>query len=126
MPQRVRGGEWIDRQRSQGSGGPGTPPGSVLVACVCSIRGAPASLPDVVLAIARTLQRGRSRRLAAPANVTDRSTGYSRHPGCRSRSACMPAFDVDAVRRRFSSLDDFAFFDAPGGTQVPGEVGEAI
>jgi cysteine desulfurase family protein (TIGR01976 family) len=35
-------------------------------------------------------------------------------------------FDVDAVRRRFSSLDDFAFFDAPGGTQVPGEVGDAI
>ncbi len=35
-------------------------------------------------------------------------------------------FDVDAVRRRFSSLDQFAFFDAPGGTQVPGEVGDAI
>lgn len=36
-------------------------------------------------------------------------------------------FDVDAVRARFSSLkEDFAFFDAPGGTQVPDEVGEAV
>ena len=34
---------------------------------------------------------------------------------------------VEAVRRRFSSLQDgFAFFDAPGGTQVPYEVGDAI
>src|SRR4051794_8636168 len=38
----------------------------------------------------------------------------------------MTAFDVDAVRRRFSSLEGFAFFDAPGGTQVPGEVGDAV
>src|SRR5580658_9095319 len=37
------------------------------------------------------------------------------------------AFDVEAVRARFSALDgSFAFFDAPGGTQVPDEVGEAI
>ena len=37
------------------------------------------------------------------------------------------SFDVDAVRSRFSALDGtFAFFDAPGGTQVPDEVGEAI
>jgi cysteine desulfurase family protein (TIGR01976 family) len=37
------------------------------------------------------------------------------------------AFDVDAVRRRYSSLaGGFRFFDAPGGTQVPDEVGEAI
>ena len=34
---------------------------------------------------------------------------------------------VDAMRRRFSSLQrGFTFFDAPGGTQVPDEVGEAI
>jgi cysteine desulfurase family protein (TIGR01976 family) len=34
---------------------------------------------------------------------------------------------IDAVRRRFSSLGSgFAFFDAPGGSQVPDEVGEAI
>jgi cysteine desulfurase family protein (TIGR01976 family) len=34
---------------------------------------------------------------------------------------------VDAVRSRFSSLQrGFAFFDAPGGTQVPDEVGDAI
>ena len=36
-------------------------------------------------------------------------------------------FDVEAVRARFSSLrSGFAFFDAPGGTQVPDEVGAAI
>jgi cysteine desulfurase family protein (TIGR01976 family) len=36
-------------------------------------------------------------------------------------------FDVDATRARFSSLrDGFAFLDAPGGSQVPDEVGEAI
>jgi cysteine desulfurase family protein (TIGR01976 family) len=35
--------------------------------------------------------------------------------------------DVDAIRRRFSSLQGgFAFLDAPGGSQVPDEVGEAI
>jgi cysteine desulfurase family protein (TIGR01976 family) len=35
--------------------------------------------------------------------------------------------DIDAVRRRFSSLGTgFAFLDAPGGSQVPGEVGDAI
>src|SRR5579875_329915 len=35
--------------------------------------------------------------------------------------------DVDALRRRFSSLrDGFAFLDAPGGSQVPDEVGEAV
>ena len=33
----------------------------------------------------------------------------------------------EAVRRRFSSLQDgFAFFDAPGGSQVPDEVGDVI
>jgi len=37
------------------------------------------------------------------------------------------AFDVDAARARFSSLaSGFAFLDAPGGTQVPDEVGDAI
>jgi cysteine desulfurase family protein (TIGR01976 family) len=36
-------------------------------------------------------------------------------------------FEVEAARARFSSLrSGFAFFDAPGGTQVPDEVGEAI
>ena len=35
--------------------------------------------------------------------------------------------DVAAIRGRFSSLQQgFAFFDAPGGSQVPDEVGEAI
>ena len=36
--------------------------------------------------------------------------------------------DIAAVRARFSSLrtNDFAFLDAPGGSQVPDEVGNAI
>ncbi len=35
--------------------------------------------------------------------------------------------DVEAVRRRFSALDSpLAYFDGPGGTQVPDEVIEAI
>mgnify|MGYP001556413275 CR=1 FL=1 len=39
----------------------------------------------------------------------------------------MTVLDVDAVRQRFSSLrGGFAFLDAPGGSQVPDEVGEAI
>jgi cysteine desulfurase family protein (TIGR01976 family) len=37
------------------------------------------------------------------------------------------ALDVSSVRRRFSALDRrLAFFDAPGGTQVPDEVAAAI
>jgi cysteine desulfurase family protein (TIGR01976 family) len=37
------------------------------------------------------------------------------------------ALDVGAVRRRYSSLQrGFTFLDAPGGSQVPDEVGEAI
>jgi cysteine desulfurase family protein (TIGR01976 family) len=37
------------------------------------------------------------------------------------------SIDVAAIRARFSSLGQgFAFFDAPGGSQVPDEVGEAI
>ena len=35
--------------------------------------------------------------------------------------------DVSAARDRFSALkSDFLFFDAPGGSQVPDEVGEAV
>jgi cysteine desulfurase family protein (TIGR01976 family) len=35
--------------------------------------------------------------------------------------------DIAGVRSRFSSLrEGFSFFDAPGGTQVPDEVGDAI
>jgi cysteine desulfurase family protein (TIGR01976 family) len=37
------------------------------------------------------------------------------------------AFDVEAVRARFSALDrELAFFDGPGGTQTPDEVIDAI
>src|SRR5436309_3796359 len=37
-------------------------------------------------------------------------------------------FDVASARARFSSLKDggFVFLDAPGGSQVPDEVGDAI
>jgi cysteine desulfurase family protein (TIGR01976 family) len=39
----------------------------------------------------------------------------------------VPEFDVVAVRKRFSALSgDFVFLDAPGGTQTPDEVGEAV
>src|SRR3954466_12811287 len=35
--------------------------------------------------------------------------------------------DLASVRKRFSSLQgDFIFFDAPGGSQVPDEVGDAM
>jgi cysteine desulfurase family protein (TIGR01976 family) len=38
-----------------------------------------------------------------------------------------PTLDVGRIRERFSSLQDgFAFFDAPGGSQVPDEVGDAV
>ena len=38
-----------------------------------------------------------------------------------------PELDVEAVRERYSSLGPgFSFFDAPGGTQVPDEVGLAM
>ena len=38
-----------------------------------------------------------------------------------------PELDVEAVRERFASLGPgFSFFDAPGGTQVPDEVGVAM
>jgi cysteine desulfurase family protein (TIGR01976 family) len=36
------------------------------------------------------------------------------------------SLDITAVRGRFSSLAGFTFLDAPGGTQVPDEVGAAI
>ena len=39
----------------------------------------------------------------------------------------MTSFDIDAVRARFGSLHgDFVFLDAPGGTQTPDEVGDAV
>jgi len=37
-----------------------------------------------------------------------------------------PGLDITAIRDRFSSPRNFAFLDAPGGSQVPDEVGEAI
>jgi cysteine desulfurase family protein (TIGR01976 family) len=38
-----------------------------------------------------------------------------------------PTLDVGRIRERFSSLQDgFAFLDAPGGSQVPDEVGDAV
>jgi cysteine desulfurase family protein (TIGR01976 family) len=47
--------------------------------------------------------------------------------GDYARTMVAAAFDVEAVRERFGALrTDFAFFDAPGGTQVPDEVGAAM
>src|SRR5262249_9968155 len=49
-----------------------------------------------------------------------------KHP--RSERVTTTLYSVESARARFSSLREggFAFFDAPGGTQVPDEVGEAI
>ncbi len=42
-------------------------------------------------------------------------------------SPVTPSFDLDGARRRFSALArDLAFFDGPGGTQVPDSVVDAI
>src|SRR5205807_6590644 len=44
-----------------------------------------------------------------------------------SSSMSTVALDVQAVRARFSALrQSLAFFDGPGGTQVPDEVIEAV
>src|SRR5258707_12545418 len=44
-----------------------------------------------------------------------------------ARSMSATVLDVKAARSRFSSLQGgFAFLDAPGGSQVPDEVGDAI
>ena len=45
----------------------------------------------------------------------------------RPSAGARAGIDVAAIRDRFSSLrQGFAFLDAPGGTQVPDEVGDAI
>ena len=37
------------------------------------------------------------------------------------------AFDVNRIRKEFPALDsEIAFFDGPGGSQVPKSVGDAI
>src|SRR5213076_1529880 len=48
--------------------------------------------------------------------------------GGYARSMATTLFDVASARARFSSLRDggFVFLDAPGGSQVPDEVGDAI
>ena len=63
-----------------------------------------------------------------PAPARFGRTGDSKRHEC-DYLPCMTraAPDLGAVRRRFSSLQgDFMFFDAPGGSQVPDEVGEAM
>src|SRR5580704_11652401 len=62
--------------------------------------------------------------------------GYAHTASARERDPCTTArrpmaaaltLDHTAVRRRFSALQSgFAFLDAPGGSQVPDSVGEAI
>src|SRR5437773_11853696 len=48
--------------------------------------------------------------------------------GGYARLMATTLFDVAGARSRFSSLEDggFIFLDAPGGSQVPDEVGDAI
>lgn len=43
-------------------------------------------------------------------------------------STALETFDINGVRSRFSALSsgDFSFFDAPAGTKVPDEVGDAM
>ena len=55
--------------------------------------------------------------------------GSSRTPTEREPTdgSVVDELDVAAARQRFFSLQQgFAFFDAPGGSQVPDEVGDAI
>src|SRR5581483_11893352 len=73
---------------------------------------------------------GRRGRLRARPRRPDRVRRLRRQhrPGrVRADPARGVAVNVEAVRSRFSSLGrGFAFFDAPGGTQVPDEVGQAV
>src|SRR5207244_11116746 len=92
-------------------------------------------------------RRGCDARRARPAARGAGSRGAARqggagllHRGVAPRHAPLPladqrrgdrmstvTFDVAAVRRRFSALQtDLAFFDGPGGTQVPDSVIEAV
>src|SRR5919199_6333661 len=69
--------------------------------------------------VLRGRYRSRGRRApSSPASRTNRSSVFE---------MSTLAFDVDAVRARFSALRrPLAFFDGPGGTQVPDEVIEAV
>ena len=69
-----------------------------------------------------------SGRLAGAKKIVCIVSGGNIDPAVLSRILVgETAVNVDAVRERFSSLQSgFAFFDAPGGTQVPDEVGQAI
>lgn len=53
---------------------------------------------------------------------------FARNGGIQAGGWEQPvSFDVLAARKRFSALnDEFVFLDAPGGTQTPDEVGEAV
>ena len=63
----------------------------------------------------------------APAGISpERERGAPRALAKAGRVSTV-AFDVEAIRARFSALDGpTAFFDGPGGTQVPDSVVEAI
>jgi cysteine desulfurase family protein (TIGR01976 family) len=53
--------------------------------------------------------------------------GASRNRELPMTETLSASMDIAAIRARFSALrQDFAFFDAPGGSQVPDEVGDAI
>src|SRR5207244_12009769 len=66
---------------------------------------------------------------AGPGTAIDALFGHRRHTRIvvTSPTVSTVTFDVEAVRARFSALrQPLAFFDAPGGTQVPDEVIEAF
>ena len=68
-------------------------------------------------------RKGRLRRLGRE----HRPARLRPHPRRGDALMATTSFDVEAARARFSSLrSGFAFLDAPGGTQVPDEVGDAI
>src|SRR5205085_6694057 len=77
---------------------------------------------------ARPIEPGVALGLAERAEALHGGTVIPAPDGiCEHRAMATVAFDVDAVRRRFSALQtDLVFFDGPGGTQVPDEVIEAV
>src|SRR6266700_7054634 len=66
--------------------------------------------------------------LAGGSSIVIGAPSASREPRELAMTGTLsPDIDVAAVRARFSSLwQGFAFLDAPGGSQVPDEVGDAI
>ena len=76
--------------------------------------------------VGRGFERARRARARARARDREREGARERPPNPRRPMAAV-SIDPTAVRARFSSLaGGFAFLDAPGGSQVPDSVGDAI